>query len=149
MTTDIRTAAAALLECFDGPNEHFPYREWEVRLAALRAALDAPQGEPASREWIRDLVKDCGLDWHRGFVSLFSGDDTNRYEVLVRSALAEQERIAAAPPQVQRQPLTDADIQKLRDDCMFHCEADGLGLVLNITAFARAIERAHGIGAPK
>jgi len=41
-----------------------------------------------TREQIRDLVKECGIDWHRGFMPLFDGDDTNRYEVLVRAALA-------------------------------------------------------------
>jgi hypothetical protein len=43
-----------------------------------------------TRDQIRELVKESGLDWHRGFVPLFDGDDTNRYEVLVRAAFAAQ-----------------------------------------------------------
>ena len=32
-------------------------------------------------EQMRDLVKDCGLDWQRGYMPLFDGDPTNRYAV--------------------------------------------------------------------
>lgn len=40
-------------------------------------------------ERIRELVKECGLDWRRGFVPLFDGDPTNRYAVLVELVAAE------------------------------------------------------------
>lgn len=46
-------------------------------------------------EQMRDLVKDCGLDWQRGFMPLFDGDPTNRYAVLIESVeAAERERCA-------------------------------------------------------
>jgi hypothetical protein len=37
---------------------------------------------------LRDLVKDCGLDWQRGYMPLFDGDPTNRYAVLIEAARA-------------------------------------------------------------
>lgn len=44
---------------------------------------------------IRNLVQDCGLDWHKGFMPLFDGDTTNRFAVLVEAvAAAERERCA-------------------------------------------------------
>ena len=35
---------------------------------------------------MRDLVKDCGLDWQRGYMPLFDGDETNRYALLIEAA---------------------------------------------------------------
>jgi hypothetical protein len=47
----------------------------------------------------RDLVKSCGLDWHRGYMPLFHGDETNRYAVLIDAVEeAERERCAKAVP---------------------------------------------------
>ena len=60
-----------------------------------------------TRDEIRDLVNECGLDWHRGFAPLFDGDDTNRYEVLVRAAIAADR--AARPV------LTDEQIDAITD----------------------------------
>lgn len=40
-------------------------------------------------ERVIELVKECGLDWRRGFVPLFDGDPTNRYAVLVEAVAAE------------------------------------------------------------
>lgn len=37
---------------------------------------------------MRGLVKECGLDWNRGFVPLFGGDPTNRYVVLIDAVAA-------------------------------------------------------------
>ncbi len=43
----------------------------------------------------RDLVKECGLDWQRGYMPLFDDDPTNRYAVLIDAAVAaERERLA-------------------------------------------------------
>ena len=42
----------------------------------------APQA-PLTEEQKRDLVKECDLDWQRGFMPLFDGDPTNRYAVLI------------------------------------------------------------------
>lgn len=38
-------------------------------------------------EEMRDLVKECGLDWHRGYMPLFDDDPTNRYEVLIEAVI--------------------------------------------------------------
>jgi len=46
-------------------------------------------------EQMRDLVKECGLDWQRGYMPLFDGDPTNRYAVLIEAVeAAERERAA-------------------------------------------------------
>lgn len=46
-------------------------------------------------EQMRDLVKECGLDWNRGYMPLFDGDPTNRYAVLIEAVeAAERERAA-------------------------------------------------------
>jgi hypothetical protein len=64
------------------PNAKFAYR------AMLSAAPTAPAHQPLTDEQIRDLVKECGLDWHRGFYPLFDGDETNRFAVLVQATEA-------------------------------------------------------------
>jgi hypothetical protein len=51
-------------------------------------------------EQMRELVKECGLDWHRGYMPLFDGDPTNRYAVLIEAVIeatvaAQNERCAA------------------------------------------------------
>ena len=53
----------------------------------LRAALasPAPERKPMTHEEVIDLVRECGLDWHKGFVPLFDSDPTNRFAVLVRA----------------------------------------------------------------
>ena len=40
-----------------------------------------------TNEQMRDLVKECCLDWNRGYMPLFEGDDTNRYAVLIAEAM--------------------------------------------------------------
>jgi hypothetical protein len=40
-----------------------------------------------SEEQMYNLVKECGLDWHRGFMPLFDGDPTNRYVVLIEAVM--------------------------------------------------------------
>jgi len=52
-------------------------------------------------EQMRDLAKECGLDWQRGYASLFADDPTNRYAVLI----GEVERIT-------------------REECARLCEAE-------------------------
>lgn len=46
-------------------------------------------------EQMRELVKECGLDWQRGYMPLFEGDTINRFAVLIAAATsAERERCA-------------------------------------------------------
>ena len=47
-----------------------------------------PERKPMDRDSVIDLVKECGLDWHRGFVPLFDDDPTNRFAVLVEAVEA-------------------------------------------------------------
>lgn len=57
----------------------------ELNLVPLYAAPPAqPAAQPLTDEQARDLVKECGLDWQRGYMPLFGSDPTNRYEVLIR-----------------------------------------------------------------
>ncbi len=53
--------------------------ELEDEIAKLKALR-----KPITDDQIRELVEECGLDWHRGFHPLYPGDTTNRYAVLVR-----------------------------------------------------------------
>lgn len=41
-----------------------------------------------TEEQMRNLVKECGLDWQRGYMPLFAGDTTNRYAVLIEAVEA-------------------------------------------------------------
>jgi hypothetical protein len=78
--------------------------------------MTTPTDALPTRDQIRELVKESGLDWHRGFVSLFDGDDTNRYEVLVRAALAAQaEAHAATKAEKLRQLVAYAELETERD----------------------------------
>ena len=45
---------------------------------------------------MQDLVKECGLVWHRGYLPLFNGDPTNRYAVLIEAAIAAEREACAA-----------------------------------------------------
>lgn len=41
-----------------------------------------------TEEEMRELVKECGLDWKHGYVPLFDGDPTNRFAVLIEAVEA-------------------------------------------------------------
>jgi hypothetical protein len=47
-------------------------------------------------EQMRELVKECGLDWPRGFMPLFCNDPTNRFAVLIEAAMAAEREACAA-----------------------------------------------------
>jgi len=59
-----------------------------VGRGVLAASPTQPRPQPLTDEEKRDLVKECGLDWHRGYMPLFDGDDTNRYAVLIEAVQA-------------------------------------------------------------
>ncbi len=63
-----------------------PRGEHILDLTPLVAA--SPARAPLTEEQRRDLVKECGLDWQRGYMPLFEGDPTNRYAVLVEAVEA-------------------------------------------------------------
>jgi hypothetical protein len=42
---------------------------------------------PLTDERMQELVKECGLDWQRGYMPLFDDDPTNRYAVLIEAAV--------------------------------------------------------------
>jgi hypothetical protein len=64
------------LTCIDG------------KLGTLLGEFGYPPRAPLTEEQRRDLVKECGLDWQRGYMPLFEGDPTNRYAVLVEAVEA-------------------------------------------------------------
>ena len=80
------------------------------------------EAQRPTRDEVRDLVKECGLDWQRGFAPLFDGDDTNRYEVLVRAAIEQYaaERVAEA-----RKPNVTDYRRLIRDDFEQRMRASG------------------------
>jgi hypothetical protein len=39
-----------------------------------------------TEDQVREMVKECGLDWQRGYMPMFDGDPTNRYAALVNAA---------------------------------------------------------------
>ena len=51
-----------------------------------------PMQTEAYEEQMRDLVKECGLDWQRGYMPLFDGDPTNRYAVLIEAVVAAERK---------------------------------------------------------
>ena len=64
-------------------------------------------------EQMRDLVKDCGLDWQRGFMPLFDDDPTNRYAVLIEAVEAAERERCAKLRTVAAQVLRDMQAQGL------------------------------------
>ena len=65
-----------------------------------------------TEEQMRDLVKECGLDWHKGYMPLFDGDPTNRYAVLIGAAIAEDRRAQPAAEPVAW--MTQESLHRLR-----------------------------------
>lgn len=67
---------------FQGTQDH-PMRN--DKTAPAQPALER---KPMTDEEVIDLVRECGLDWHKGFMPLFDDDPTNRFAVLVRAVEA-------------------------------------------------------------
>ena len=65
-------------------------------------------------EQMQELVKESGLDWHRGYMPPFDGDPTNRYAVLI-------EAVIEATVAAERERWTDAVMMEL--DSNGHAEA--------------------------
>ena len=83
---------------------------------------------------MRDLVKECGLDWHRGFMPLFDDDSTNRYAVLIEAVVsAERERGDAA----MRQRLKLTGCERFMRPQEAFCALTGLMLTEYVTRFNR------------
>jgi hypothetical protein len=57
----------------------------EVLKSAQRVAQPLT---PLTEAQQRDLVKECGFDWHKGYMPLFDGDPTNRFSVLIEAVEA-------------------------------------------------------------
>lgn len=103
--------------------------------------VPAPVAQPAGMDDVAALVKNAGLDWQEGFST--EPLEVNRYLKLIRAV---EQRYAPAPV---AQPLTDEQIDALSDDVFDLIQDVPDELVGSRTwdrMFARAIERAHGIG---
>jgi hypothetical protein len=96
----------------------------------IRAALEAPQGEPQP---VAEVTRLTYGDTAATILPL----GTTRFTLPIGTKL-----YATAPPQVQ--PLTDEQIWATWKESSELEEEGGL-----LIKFARAIERAHRIGAPK
>lgn len=60
---------------------------WTALFTREKIAAHPPRA-PLTEEQKRDLVKECDLDWQRGYMPLFEGDPTNRYAVLIEAVEA-------------------------------------------------------------
>ena len=60
---------------------------WTALFTREKSAAHPPRA-PLTEEQKRDLVKECDLDWQRGFMLLFDDDPTNRYAVLIEAVEA-------------------------------------------------------------
>jgi hypothetical protein len=111
-------------------------------IAAALAAADAQAAESLTPDDIRNLVRDSGLDWHKGFGP--SDGEPNRFEQLVRAAYR-RGQMASAEPVEARKPLTPLQIA----DCATDIEPYPMELVCvpseQFVAFARNIQAALGI----
>ena len=90
--SDLREALTRLVPLIDTMLRSWVFtaeKDGEVvaDMNTLRAYISAEPAQEMTDEQKRDLVKECGLDWHRGFVPLFEGDETNRYAVLIDAAI--------------------------------------------------------------
>ena len=65
-----------------------PHEHIRSLWCVMWSAYAHPPRAPLTEEQRRDLVKECGLDWQRGYMPLFEGDPTNRYAVLVEAVEA-------------------------------------------------------------
>ena len=57
-------------------------------------------------EQMRDMVKECGLDWQRGYLPLFDGDPTNRYAVLIEAVVDHCARHSHPARDIETTPRT-------------------------------------------
>jgi hypothetical protein len=115
----LRLAREALESCtpFDYSTGHFIPPGFDERLVnrALEAlaAADAQAAESLTPDDIRNLVRDSGLDWHKGFGP--SDGEPNRFEQLVRAAYRRGQRPSAEPVEArwvsveERLPAADTD----------------------------------------
>ena len=117
--TDLRTAAQQALEalCTCG-------LEQRAAITALRAALAEPVQEPVAKVELMTTGGNAGLA-----TRIVEIDDH------LRERLRPGQLLYTAPP--QRKPLTEEEIYEMYFDNFSMGE---------LKAFARAIERAHGIG---
>jgi len=63
-----------------------PLYDWDV---GVQCGWHAAESQPVvmpSEEQMENLVRECGLDWDRGFLPSFIEDDTNRYVRLIEAA---------------------------------------------------------------
>ena len=79
------------------PEQPRPFIPWSKEAEMLESwaaqpatapAQPALERKPMTDEEVIDLVRECGLDWHKGFMPLFDDDPTNRFAVLVRAVEA-------------------------------------------------------------
>jgi hypothetical protein len=121
--TTLRKAAKKALEALDR-SDYFGWQSNIPIIKSLREALAQPEPEPVA--WMIYT-----LDGASVCVTDSPSDFTSEYRALP---------IYATPP--QRKPLTDAEITELLS------QSAGIDVKLNggDLLFARAIERAHGIG---
>ena len=91
----------------------------QLRAVCGHDSRSEPIKLPLTDEQMQALVKECGLDWQRGYMPLFDDDPTNRYAVLIEAAIGQ----ATAELRAERDALV---------------QATGSGLVLEAIQIIRA-----------
>jgi hypothetical protein len=137
---NLRTAAQQALEAlvWEAGSEPTMYAaQTAAAIDALRAAF-AAEPEPVERAWLEAAVawEVCASiheKWAKGKDAVY----TTRHADFVKHADDARAKAIAAPP--QRQPLTDEHIYRIFEESAGYGQDD-------FVAFARAVERAHGIG---
>ena len=117
-------------------------------MQALRAALDQPQVEQEPVAWAEEIIEYLHAHYDTEMIKeLDSGDALIRLDDAIAAVEEVEQRYTH--PQPPRQPLTDEQMR----DALRQCPHDAVENLrvrwLYAKDFARAIERAHGIGGEK
>ena len=107
------------------------------QIAALRERLAQPEQEPVA--WANEIIDDLHAQYNTdGIKEIDSGDALIRLDEAI-AAVEEAEKRHTTP--AKRKPLTDEEIRRIELTVHGYTRQP-----LDVKAFARAIEAAHGIG---
>jgi hypothetical protein len=96
MTESALRLARQALYAIEAPRYLYATATDKLReLVDYLTAADAQAAESLTPDDIRNLVRDSGLDWHKGFGP--SDGEPNRFEQLVRAAYRRGQRASAEP----------------------------------------------------
>jgi hypothetical protein len=138
----MKQALEALEKCM------YPQLKQLNAITALRTAIGtAEKQEPVA--WAEEIIEDLHTLFSTEMIKeIDSGDALIRLDAAV-CAVEEAEQRHTTPPAAQRQPLTDEQINTLRQQYGVTSDGRGIKEFTYVVDFVRAIEAAHGIGEKK